>query len=202
VESACQIKYGGILREDAGNSQQVPGHVGHVPPYLILHELSVIGGRELRAVKVGLIVGGDSFGRILSEPSNRSRALVCGLGVEKKGRALELGLWKKSPGRATHAWRNSPAQSTYPDRTAKAISAPDACIENVENQCSPKNRCPGEKVPEGRMRVLMKARRVRVKRNPHPSPLPAGEGDYSTSRASCPSSSTSARRWPTRTPGA
>jgi len=101
----------------------------------------------LRAVRAGLIVAGGSAGSILGGPSNRSRTLVGGLSLVKKDRALELGWVEIKPRPRDSCQEESPSAEHQLRSNGPGDQRPAACIENVENQCSPKNRCHWEKVP-------------------------------------------------------
>ncbi len=105
----------------------------------------------LRAVRAGLIVAGGSAGSILGGPSNRSRTLVGGLSLVKKDRALELGWVEIKPRPRDSCQEESPSAEHQLRSNGPGDQRPAACIENVENQCSPKNRCQGEKVAERRV---------------------------------------------------
>ena len=70
--------------------------------------------------------------------------------------------------------------------------------ELLAERTTTRSLLPREKVPEGRMRGRMKARRGCLNQ----TPLPGRAEEYPTSPASCPSSSRSARPWLMPTPAA
>src|SRR5271157_651178 len=131
-----------------GESPEISGAAG--PVTAIIDFTRIVGdeGRVLRAVRAGLIVAGGSAGSILGGPSNRSRTLVGGLSLVKKDRALELGWVEIKPRPRDSCQEESPSAEHQLRSNGPGDQRPAACIENVENQCSPKNRCQGEREPE------------------------------------------------------
>jgi hypothetical protein len=116
----------------------------------------------LRAVRAGLIVAGGSAGSILGGPSNRSRTLVGGLSLVKKDRALELGWVEIKPRPRDSCQEESPSAEHQLRSNGPGDQRPAACIENVENQCSPKNRCRREKERRPRRACNSTVKRARV----------------------------------------
>src|SRR5208337_4046318 len=139
-----------IWRYSAGKRGESPAISGAARPVTAIIDFTrIVGdeGRVLRAVRAGLIVAGGSAGSILGGPSNRSRTLVGGLSLVKKDRALELGWVEIKPRPRDSCQEESPSAEHQLRSNGPGDQRPAACIENVENQCSPKNRCPWEKVP-------------------------------------------------------
>src|SRR5271157_2968409 len=137
-----------IWRYSAGKRGESPAISGAAGPVTaILDFTRIVGdeGRVLRAVRAGLIVAGGSAGSILGGPSNRSRTLVGGLSLVKKDRALELGWVEIKPRPRDSCQEESPSAEHQLRSNGPGDQRPAACIENVENQCSPKNRCQWEK---------------------------------------------------------
>src|SRR5271157_126651 len=133
-----------IWRYSAGKRGESPAISGAAGPVTaILDFTRIVGdeGRVLRAVRAGLIVAGGSAGSILGGPSNRSRTLVGGLSLVKKDRALELGWVEIKPRPRDSCQEESPSAEHQLRSNGPGDQRPAACIENVENQCSPKNRC-------------------------------------------------------------
>src|SRR5208337_3105104 len=138
-----------IWRYSAGKRGESPAISGAARPVTAIIDFTrIVGdeGRVLRAVRAGLIVAGGSAGSILGGPSNRSRTLVGGLSLVKKDRALELGWVEIKPRPRDSCQEESPSAEHQLRSNGPGDQRPAACIENVENQCSPKNRCRGEKV--------------------------------------------------------
>src|SRR5271157_1624283 len=137
-----------IWRYSAGKRGESPAISGAAGPVTaILDFTRIVGdeGRVLRAVRAGLIVAGGSAGSILGGPSNRSRTLVGGLSLVKKDRALALGWVEVKPRPRDSCQEESPSAEHQLRSNGPGDQRPAACIENVENQCSPKNRCRRER---------------------------------------------------------
>jgi hypothetical protein len=133
-----------IWRSSAGKRGESPAISGAAGPVTAIIDFTrIVGdeGRVLRAVRAGLIVAGGSAGSILGGPSNRSRTLVGGLSLVKKDRALELGWVEIKPRPRDSCQEESPSAEHQLRSNGPGDQRPAACIENVENQCSPKNRC-------------------------------------------------------------
>src|SRR5208337_3740420 len=141
-----------IWRYSAGKRGESPAISGAAGPVAAIIDFTrIVGdeGRVLRAVRAGLIVAGGSAGSILGGPSNRSRTLVGGLSLVKKDRALELGWVEIKPRPRDSCQEESPSAEHQLRSNGPGDQRPAACIENVENQCSPKNRCfPGKGMRE------------------------------------------------------
>src|SRR5271157_220841 len=137
-----------IWRYSAGKRGESPAISGAAGPVTAIIDFTrIVGdeGRVLRAVRAGLIVAGASAGSILGGPSNRSRTLVGGLSLVKKDRALELGWVEIKPRPRDSCQEESPSAEHQLRSNGPGDQRPAACIENVENQCSPKKRCQWER---------------------------------------------------------
>src|SRR5208337_2355478 len=154
-----------IWRYSAGKRGESPAISGAARPVTAIIDFTrIVGdeGRVLRAVRAGLIVAGGSAGSILGGPSNRSRTLVGGLSLVKKDRALELGWVEIKPRPRDSCQEESPSAEHQLRSNGPGDQRPAACIENVENQCSPKNRCPREKERRPRRACNSTVKRARV----------------------------------------
>src|SRR5208337_905488 len=166
-----------IWRYSAGKRGESPAISGAAGPVAAIIDFTrIVGdeGRVLRAVRAGLIVAGGSAGSILGGPSNRSRTLVGGLSLVKKDRALELGWVEIKPRPRDSCQEESPSAEHQLRSNGPGDQRPAACIENVENQCSPKNRC-----RKGRGRISAVCSRIAYSDQKRPwcsYLLPAGEG--------------------------